>query len=177
MPRDHRRAYHEAGHAALAARHEIAIQRVALNRLPGRMSSSTFQSALDYCPLHVGRVIDESRLDKYISFLLAGSATEMLAMEYYHEFTGRDATQDRFRQRWYQLAWARPELHLDLAYYYMIVWGSAPLNHIGRWKLSCWRTALSMVCHRQVWQAIEQVAQRLIAGEVLQQEDITAALL
>jgi hypothetical protein len=35
MPNHERRAYYEAGHAVLAARFEIGIERVAIKRLTG----------------------------------------------------------------------------------------------------------------------------------------------
>jgi hypothetical protein len=38
MPKHERRTYHEAGHAVLAARFEIGIGRVAIKRLPGKLS-------------------------------------------------------------------------------------------------------------------------------------------
>ena len=41
MPKNQRRAYHEAGHAVLAARFEIGIERVAIKRLPGKLACST----------------------------------------------------------------------------------------------------------------------------------------
>jgi len=34
-------AFHEAGHAVLAARFEIGIERVAIKRLPGKLACST----------------------------------------------------------------------------------------------------------------------------------------
>ena len=51
MQKNHRLAYHEAGHAVLAARFEIGIERVAIKRLPGKLTCSIYQSAMDYCPL------------------------------------------------------------------------------------------------------------------------------
>src|ERR1700743_2204020 len=89
MQKNHRLAYHEAGHAVLAARFEIGIERVAIKRVPGRLTRSIYQSAMDYCPLRVGRVPDplvELRLEKYMDFLHAGSVADLLGLEQYHGY-------------------------------------------------------------------------------------------
>jgi hypothetical protein len=87
MPKNQRRAYHEAGHAILAAQYKIGIQRVAIKQLPGKLNRSIFQTAADYCTLRVGHFVDDDiRLERFISFLMAGTAADMLALENYRGY-------------------------------------------------------------------------------------------
>jgi hypothetical protein len=109
-------------------------------------------------------------------FLVAGSTAEMLALERYHEFTGRIATRKRFRNHWHDAAWSRPEVHLDQAFYYLAIWGSEYLDYLDRWRLFIWQRALSDLEKPHIWQRIERVAQRLMAGEVLDQAAVMAAI-
>ena len=133
---------------------------------------------MDYCPLRVGKVPDplvELRLEKYIDFLFASSVADMLALEEYHGYSPE--VQKRFRRHWFKAIWSRPEIHLDWAYYYTTVWGFALLQEPRRWQLSYWQSTLSRFDQSHLWQAVEHVAERLLAGEVLSQTDIIGALL
>jgi len=161
----------------MAAEHGIRIQRVSLRPVPGARTGSVYQSASDYCQLQVGRQADERSLDRYVSFLIAGSVAEMLAVEHRHEFTNRIATQNRFRNRWYQVTWSQPEVHLDFAYYYLAVWGPELVHfELERHQQFHWKHTLYAVEKPDFWQRIERVAPRLIAGEVLDQSAVLAAI-
>jgi hypothetical protein len=177
MPRRHRRAYHKAGHAVMAVRYGIHIERVGLRRSPEQLTTSIFQSADEYCPLRMGRATDERRLENYLFFLLAGSIAEMLAIEHHHHLVRCPAFQNHFRDRCYEILWARPDVHNDLAFYYFSFWGRelAPFE-VPRMNVFYWGQVLRRVEEPETWQRIEQVAQQLIQCEVLDQSGILAAM-
>jgi hypothetical protein len=177
MPKEYRRAYQQAGHALMAAKYQIGISRVTLKRLPGRITRSTFQSAVEYCSLQVGQFVnDDLKLDQYLSFLMAGTAADMLALEHYHGYKNRPSVQDRFREQWYKAIWERPSLRLNEAYCLIVAWSYTSPPEIWRHQLNCWHNAVLNLSFRSTWAAVEEVAQRLLAGEVLDQAAVVAVI-
>jgi hypothetical protein len=177
MPRKHRWAYHEAGHAILAAQYKIEIQRVSIRQIPGKLNRSIFQTAADYCSLRIGHFVDDDlRLERYVSFLMGGCAADMLALEIHRGYKNRPSLQDRFREHWYKSIWERPGIDLDKAYSLIVGWTYTSPADLWRYRLNLWRHTVLNLSYELAWEAVEEVAQRLLAGEVLDQTAVVASL-
>jgi hypothetical protein len=91
MPSAWRPSYHEAGHAVAANNFGIAVDRLSLFPA-GHASASRFQPLAEFCRLETDRPVDLVKLDQYVVFLMAGAATEIRAVERYHELVAGSPT-------------------------------------------------------------------------------------
>src|SRR4029077_1653092 len=98
------------------------------------------------------------------------------ALENYHSYARRPSIQDRFREHWYKAIWDRPSIRLDKAFCMIMAWSYASPSDIWRYQLNCWRNTVLNLSFKLVWEAVEEIAQRLLAGEVLDQTAVVATL-
>jgi hypothetical protein len=175
FPMRTRRAFHEAGHAAMAKHFDIEFYRVLLTART--TTSRCYQTAADYCRLIPGRPVDLSKLDQYVVFLMSGSVSEMIAIERYHDIRPASARQTRFRAHWYQTAWLQPEWHLDLAYYCAAFWTpNRAAWEIPKQLKSLWLRTCRLVQDRTRWPNIERIAAALMERKVLDAGQLLSAI-
>jgi hypothetical protein len=173
LPLANRRALHEAGHAVVAHHYGIAVHNMSLSVTSGRPALSEFQRIEDYCRLQVGQPVDLAKVDQYLVFLMAGSVSEMIAIEKYHGLVARPSGQIQFRRQWYTQVWLNPERHLDLAYFTIVAWSPARWGFdFEKQRRALRERTCQLVQNPATWSRIERVSSLLLEGRMLTAKEI-----